>query len=574
MTENITLLHNQALKALNNKKYQQAHGFIMALLQQDKYFADGYFLLGIIACEHGNNEKGIQLFEQALKLVDHFEAKSEDNTKESLINQSGNDAAISSPSSVASNKIEYLAHLAKAYSLITEPIKAKYYADLTSEQINKQTNDFLNDHNTDKISALTFDTLGVAYSKVGLHNQAVPLFKQAIKREDNQAAYYFNLGVSQTFIGDFLGAKNAHEKVIQLAPLFTKSYTALSALGKVNTPHYNLASMELMFNELIHPDEKLHIGHAMAREYEALNDYDKSYEYLSLAKKAKLDSVDYDFADDEAMFQSLFETYNEITATTLNSNNESNKHNQEAIFIVGMPRTGTTLVERILSQHSEVTTAGELEYFSSLVKKMSETSTQRILDKETIEAAQHINFEELGKAYIEKTRVLTGTTAKFIDKMPLNILYVGFIMQALPKAKIICLDRNPLDTIMSNYRQLFSANSYNYNYAYDLKTTTQYYVEFKRLADFWSEKHPNNFYQINYQALVNEPEVEAKQLIAFCGLDWQEQCLKINKNAAPVATASAIQVRQPINNKSIDNWMKYNKYLSEAKEILINAKLL
>lgn len=264
------------------------------------------------------------------------------------------------------------------------------------------------------------------------------------------------------------------------------------------------------------------------------------------------------------------DTVSKTDAQTYKRGYESN----EPIFIVGMPRTGTTLVERILSQHTEVTTAGELDYFGSLFKKMSQTISQRILDKETINGAKNIDFEKLGRTYIEYTRVLTGSTAKFIDKMPLNVLYVGFILQALPKAKIICLDRTPLDTIMSNYRQLFSANSYNYNYAYSLKTVAQYYVEFKQLVDFWSQKFPDNFYKINYQTLVNEPEIEAKNLVGFCGLDWQEQCLEINKNAAPVATASAIQVRKPINNKSIDNWKKYDKHLSEAKEILVNANVL
>ncbi|MDO7085756.1 sulfotransferase [Pseudocolwellia sp. AS88] len=554
MTQSISHLHKQALQALNNKQYQQAHGLLIAILQQDKYFADAYFLLGVIASEHGNNEKGIQLFEQALKIAEHFESQSQ-NLKES-------------PTTI--NKIEYLAHLAKAYSLIIEPIKAKHYADLTTQEIDKTNSEICNQNNNKhhKISSLTLDTLGVAYSKIGLHNQAVPLFEQAIEFDENNPNYYFNLGTSQVFIGDFEGAQHSHEKVIQLAPSFTKSYTALSALGKVSSSAYNLASMEMLFEKLIKADEKLHIGHAIAREYEALNDYDNAFKYLSVAKQAKLDSINYNFADDKAMFESLFDSFAKTDFLETGHFQEQKTSNSEAIFIVGMPRSGTTLVERILSQHSDVTTAGELEYFSLLMKKMSQTTTQRILDKETIEAAQQINFEELGKAYIDKTRVLTGGTAKFIDKMPLNILYAGFILKALPKAKIICLDRSPLDTIMSNFRQLFSANSYNYNYAYSLETTAQYYRYFKKLADFWLEKHPDNFYQINYQELVNEPELHAKKLVEFCELDWQQACLHINSNAAPVATASAIQVRQPINNKSIDNWKKYDKYLSEVKSII------
>ena len=170
-----------------------------------------------------------------------------------------------------------------------------------------------------------------------------------------------------------------------------------------------------------------------------------------------------------------------------------------------MPRSGTTLVERIISQHTDVTSAGELQHFGLLVKKMAKTLSNRVIDAETVTATKDINFKELGKAYIESTRAITGKTAKFVDKMPLNVLYVGFILQALPKAKIICLDRNPLDTIVSNFRQLFSVNQSYYNYAYDLQTTTEFYLLFKQLAELWLALFPDNFYLINYERLVNEP---------------------------------------------------------------------
>jgi Flp pilus assembly protein TadD len=524
---NIKQLHLKAQNSLNNQQYQDAHGALIAILQQDKFFADAYFLLGIIASEHSNNLKAIQLFEQALKL------------------------SINNP--------EYASQLAKHYALNSEHVKAKYYADLAFEHVNG--------------SALILDTIGVVYSKVGLHHQAVNVFKQAVLLEPFNATYFFNLGVAQTFTGDFSNAQSSHEKVIELDPNFSKSYTALSSFGGVNTEHYNLTKLKWLFEQVSRPDDKLQIGHAIARECESLGDYDQSFKYLAVAKQAKLSAIDYDFSDDEAMFQSLFDVFEEDKSEILAHENLG-FDNDEAIFIVGMPRSGTTLVERILSQHTDVTTAGELEYFGTLFKEMSKSSTSRILDQETITSASQIDFKTLGKSYIEYTRVLTGNTPKFIDKMPLNILYVGFILKALPNAKIVCLDRNPLDTIMSNFRQLFSANSYNYNYAYNLETLTGFYVLFNRLVKLWKVKFPNNFYCVDYEALVNSPEHEAKQLIGFCGLEWQDDCLSTSSNLAPVATASAVQVRQPINNKSVGNWKKYESYLGDIKQILSNANIL
>ncbi len=191
----------------------------------------------------------------------------------------------------------------------------------------------------------------------------------------------------------------------------------------------------------------------------------------------------------------------------------------------------------------------------------------------TVIRSDGIDFEKLGQSYIESTRALTGNTLKFVDKMPLNVLYVGFILQALPHAKIVCLERNPLDTIVSNFRQLFSANSYNYNYAYDLISTTNFYLEFRNLVELWLTTFPENFYLVNYEKLVNDPITEAKKLIEFCDLPWQDDCLHIDKNSAPVATASAVQVRSPINNKSVGNWRKYEPYLDEVKKILASKNI-
>jgi len=520
MQSRIQTLHIQAQQFLQNKQYQQAHAALINILQEDKFFADGYFLLGIIASDHHNNAKAIQLFEQALKL--------------------------------SVNNPEYLAQLAKHYAMESDDVAAKKYADLACKYVSD--------------SALTLDTIGVAYSKIGLHQQAIKLFEKATQLVTNNEQFYFNLGVAQTFTGNFEGAKTSHQKAITLAPHFSKSYTALSSYGGVNSDIYNIEVLKELFDTVTSPDDKLHIGHALAREYESKKEYDLAFKYLSLAKNTKLGSIDYDFLDDKHMFDSLMNMFSENPERT--DVNPQGFDNDEAIFIVGMPRSGTTLVERILSQHSDVSTAGELEHFGLLLKKLANTQTARILDEETILAAEHIDYAELGERYINSTRVLTGTTAKFVDKMPLNVLYVAYILRALPKAKIVCLDRNPLDTIVSNFRQLFSANTYNYNYAYELETTANYYSLFNKLVETWKQNYPENFYQINYQKLVESPESEAKKLIGFCGLSWQEECLQTGKNKAPVATASAVQVREPINNKSVDNWKKYEAYLDQVKKII------
>lgn len=517
MSNTTKTLHQQAQQALNQGLYQQAHQKIIAILQQDKFFADAYFLLAMIASAHHNFLKAIELIKQANKL--------------------------------APNNAEYLSQLAKHYALENNHVQAVYFAELTAQIASK--------------SSLTLDTLGVAYSKIGLHEKAVIFFQQAVVINDKNPNYFFNLGAALKFIGDFDGAKKAYEKTIAIAPNYYKAHAALTGLGGISATSNHIPLLEQLFSQTQHADDRLYIGHALAREYESLKDFDKAFFYLDMAKKCKLKQFNYHLDEDKALFSSL-----ESHFKNLDSPKVQGFETDEPIFVVGMPRSGTTLVERIISQHSEVTSAGELQHFGLLLKKMAKTTSKRVIDAETITATKNINFAKLGEDYIESTRAITGKTAKFVDKMPLNVLYVGFILKALPKAKIVCLDRNPLDTIISNFRQLFAVNQSYYNYSYDLESTTEFYLLFKQLTTLWLALFPENFYFINYEKLVNDPVNEAKQLIEFCDLSWQEQCVDIDQNSAPVATASAMQVRSPINNSSVANWKKYDAYLDGVKAIL------
>ena len=521
MSNEIKMLHQQAQKALNQGLYQQAHQNLMLILQQDKYFADAYFLLAMIASAHHKLAKAIELIKQA-------------NT-------------------LAPNNVEYLSQLAKHYALENNHVQAVHFAELAAEVESKVTSK----------SSLTLDTLGVAYSQMGLHEKAVGFFEKAVAITDKNPNYFFNLGASLKFTGNFDGAKKAYEKTIILAPNYYKAHAALTGLGDISADSNHIPQLEQLFAQTERADDRLYIGHALAREYESLKDFDKAFHFLDKAKKFKLKQFNDSIDEDKALFKSL-QSHFKCDVHPLAQGFATD----EPIFVVGMPRSGTTLVERIITQHSDVTSAGELQHFGLLIKKMSKTVSNRVIDAETITATKNINFAELGKAYIESTRAITGKTAKFVDKMPLNVLYVGFILQALPKAKIVCLDRNPLDTIVSNFRQLFAVNQSYYSYSYDLESTTEFYLLFKQLAALWLELFPENFYLINYEKLVNEPLNEAKRLIEFCNLSWQEQCVNIHQNSAPVATASALQVRSPINNRSVGNWKKYDAYLDGVKEIL------
>jgi hypothetical protein len=191
-----------------------------------------------------------------------------------------------------------------------------------------------------------------------------------------------------------------------------------------------------------------------------------------------------------------------------------------------------------------------------------------VLDAETLAAAARCDLAAVGEAYVESTRPRTGHKPRFIDKMPLNFFYAPLIQRALPNAKIVCLRRNPLDTCLSNYRQLFATSFSYYNYAYDLLDTGRYYAAFESLTNLWRRTIPASYLEVRYEAVVDDTEREARRLLEFCELPWDPRCLAFEHNAAPVATASSAQVRQPIYRTAVERWRHYERELAPLRALL------
>jgi hypothetical protein len=198
-----------------------------------------------------------------------------------------------------------------------------------------------------------------------------------------------------------------------------------------------------------------------------------------------------------------------------------------------------------------------------------------VLDPETLLASLSLDARALGEAYVASTRPRTGHTPRFVDKMPLNFFYVGLIRRALPNAKIICLRRQPLDACLSNFRQLFATVFPYYDYAYDLLDTGRYYLEFDALMRRWRETLPGEtFFEVRYEDVVDQTEREARRLVEFCGLEWDPRCLEFERNAQPVATASAAQVRRPIYRTAVERWRKYEREVEPLRQLLADAGAL
>jgi hypothetical protein len=247
--------------------------------------------------------------------------------------------------------------------------------------------------------------------------------------------------------------------------------------------------------------------------------------------------------------------------------------NAEPIFILGMPRTGTTLVERILACHTEVFAAGELNNFAAQLMTMlrSQNIDKKVSRDELVRLSAKLDFKRLGESYVNSTRPFTGKTPRFIDKMPLNYLYVGLIHLALPNARIINLQRDPMDTCYAIYKQLFVDA---YPFSYDLEELAKYYVAYHQLMRHWSKVLPGVIHTVIYEHLVNDLEAETRQLLDFCGLDWQPQCLEFYASKEASTTASTVQVRQPVYQSSVGKWRNYEQQLQPVVDILRQGGVL
>jgi tetratricopeptide (TPR) repeat protein len=506
--------------ALNRRDFRRAHELCLQILGVDPAHADALFLLAMIAAEHGNCAKALEVVDRAI--------------------------------AIDARQSEY--HAQRGRCLIAmHRSRGAYEAAVRALEL-------------DPRRALTFDTIGVVMTRAGAHAEALEPFRRAVALCPTEASFQYNLGAALQFAGEFAAAAEAYRKALAVDSKHYRAWSALAQVAKAPFSAAELAELERQLAARPGADVELHLCHALAKHYEDVGRYSESFRYLERGKRRKRASRRTPFAENEALFAAAKRTAALPPAPGCEST--------EPIFIVGMPRTGTTLVERILSNHPAVFAAGELMSFGLELKRLAATRSKLVLDPETLAAASQVDPRALGEAYIASTRPRTGHRRHFIDKMPLNFFYAALIHRALPHSKIICLRRNALDSCLSNYRQLLTTAFSYYDYAYDLLDTGRFYLLFDDLARHWRATITTNYTEVRYEDVVEHTEREARRLVEFCDLPWDPACLEFERNSAPVATPSAVQVRQPIYRTAVERWRKYETELAPLHALLNDAGVL
>jgi len=412
--------------------------------------------------------------------------------------------------------------------------------------------------------ALTLDTIGCVYSRLGAHDRAAPLFAAAVAQQPGHVQMRYNLASSLGFLGRFEDATVNYEALIALDPGYTRAHFALAALKKQSRASNHIERLEALLPKVRNSVEHLHVRYALAKECEDLADHDASFGHLEAANRPRKAQLGYSIDSDRKLFARLMDRF--ARDDYFQGGGQGTGDAGGPIFVFGMPRTGTTLVDRIICSHPLVESAGELQVMQIVIKRLTATASRVALDPETVDAAARLTPVRVGADYLEGATPHRKSSRRFIDKLPLNFLYAGYIARALPGAKLICLRRDPLDTVWSNYRHLFATGYSYYNYSFDLMDTARYYVLFDRLMRFWEQRFPGRILQVQYESLVDDQEAQTRRLLEHCALPWNEACLSFHENASAVATPSATQVRQPLYRTALGRWRLYERYLQPVRQ--------
>ncbi|GAA0858650.1 tetratricopeptide repeat-containing sulfotransferase family protein [Aliiglaciecola litoralis] len=396
---------------------------------------------------------------------------------------------------------------------------------------------------------------------------ATSLYHRACSLAPDHATYHYNLATTLRITGDINGAKSALERHLQLAPDDAEAHWLLAQLSTQNTQGDRATIIRQLIEKNLPPKQTVHAWYALGKIYEDCGEFSKSFTAIHNGASLRRRYLKYHPDQDAAIFAQIESAFSQswFEATKQGDTPAGN------IFIVGMPRSGTTLVENLLAAHDQVAMGGELNTFSSCLMAQVNQQAQISSMGDAITQSSRCDFHALGHAYRQATADYQNNQSFLTDKLPLNFLYLGLIHKALPKARILRIERDPMDTVWSIYKHLFS---HTYPFSYDLMEIAEYYLGYHKLMTHWENLLGDNLLRVDYEALIAAPTEQTKRITQFCGIEYDPNSLNFYQQSSSVTTGSAVQVRQAMHSRSIGQWQHFAKQLEPVRQRLIESGMI
>ena len=399
-------------------------------------------------------------------------------------------------------------------------------------------------------------TLANLKSRINQNEDAIKILEKMEKLYKKSYILNFTLGNCYQQNGDFEKALVCFKSCLEIDPKNTGADKAISIMTSYKVGDSHLKEMLTKFDKVESDDYRILLGFALGKACEDIKSYNDSFKYLSIANEIKDQKAKYSIVEDEELFKNIKKIFN------IKDIPEIKLPDKKIIFVLGMPRSGTSLIEQILSSHKEVYGAGELSHVNNFIEK-NFMKSEFDFSENKMNNFKTEDFIKFQKYYMDKIQT---DKEIIIDKAPLNFKWIGFLLTAFPNCKIIHSNRNAMDVCWSNYKNFFT--SPRLNFCYNLINLGKFYLLYKDLMGFWNNLFKNKIYNIDYEDLINDQKKQTEDLLNYCGLDWDENCMAFYKNKKTVVTASLAQVRSPIYKSSIEKWKNYSKELNGLLNIL------
>ena len=403
--------------------------------------------------------------------------------------------------------------------------------------------------------------LGNAYLEMGHTDEAIAAYQKAIEIEPGHAGAHDNLGNLYLETGKLEDAADSYARALAAKPDFAEAHRHLANVRKHGPDDEEIAAMEALYARTDCPaEQKMHVAFGLAKAYDDLQQDDKAFDCLLEGNRLKRDSFDYDINQTESYFDWLGQAFPRgRLADCAAQGNTSGL----PVFILGMPRSGTSLVEQILASHPQVFGAGELNDLNALVE--AAIAERNLPYPGGLAQLDDPALDQIAAGYLAQLADRGGDAKRVTDKNPHNFTNIGLIATLLPAARIIHVRREAMDTCFSIFANYFVQSV---PYAYDLRELGAYYRLYDALMDHWRATLPDQIYELSYEALVAEPDATIRALIDQCGLAFDPACLEFHTTDRPVRTASSWQVRQPLYKDSLAKWRRHEKALVPLREAL------